>query len=109
MNNQLKLPELQKIMNEFAIQNERAEMTQEVMGDAVDDALTAPGSEEEENRVVSQVLDEIGINIGGNMIDAPLAAAQKSAQGEEKSEEKQPMAADTGMNDLEARLNNLRK
>ena len=79
------------------------------MGDAVDDALTAPGSEEEENRVVAQVLDEIGINIGGDMQDAPLTTAQKSAQSEEKSEAKQPMTADTGMSDLEARLNNLRK
>ena len=39
MNKQMNLPALQNIMREFERQNERMEMTQEVMGDAVDDAF----------------------------------------------------------------------
>ena len=45
MNRQMNLPALQKIMREFEVQNERMEMTSEVMGDAVDDVfevLAAP-------------------------------------------------------------------
>jgi charged multivesicular body protein 2A len=39
MNRQLNLPQLQNIMREFERQNERMEMTSEMMGDAVDDAM----------------------------------------------------------------------
>lgn len=39
MGRQLNLPNLQNIMREFERQNERMEMTSEMMGDAVDDAL----------------------------------------------------------------------
>ncbi len=39
MNRQMNLPALQKIMREFEMQNERMEMTSEVMGDAVDDVF----------------------------------------------------------------------
>lgn len=39
MNKQMNLPALQNIMREFEKQNERMEMTSEVMGDAIDDAF----------------------------------------------------------------------
>ena len=39
MNKQLNMPALQKIMREFERQNERMEMTSEMMGDAIDDAF----------------------------------------------------------------------
>lgn len=39
MNRQMNLPALTKIMREFERQNERMEMTSEMMGDAVDDAF----------------------------------------------------------------------
>ena len=39
MNKQMNLPALTKIMREFERQNERMEMTSEMMGDAVDDAF----------------------------------------------------------------------
>ncbi len=39
MNKQMNLPALQRIMMEFDRQNERMEMTSEVMGDAIDDAF----------------------------------------------------------------------
>ena len=39
MNKQMNLPALTKIMREFERQNERMEMTSEVMGDAIDDAF----------------------------------------------------------------------
>ena len=39
MNKQMNLPALSNIMREFDRQNERMEMTSEMMGDAVDDAF----------------------------------------------------------------------
>lgn len=39
MNRRLNLPQLQQIMRDFERQNERMEMTSEMMGDAVDDAF----------------------------------------------------------------------
>jgi division protein CdvB (Snf7/Vps24/ESCRT-III family) len=39
MNKKLNMPQLQKIMLEFEKQNERMEMTSDMMGDAVDDAM----------------------------------------------------------------------
>ena len=43
MNKQMNLPALSNIMREFDRQNERMEMTSEMMGDAVDDAFEVCG------------------------------------------------------------------
>ena len=45
MNTKLNLPSLQNILKEFERQNEKMEMTTEVMGDAIDDAFE--GEDEE--------------------------------------------------------------
>ncbi len=39
MNKQLKLPQLQAIMKDFAIESERMEMTEEIMSDTIDDVM----------------------------------------------------------------------
>lgn len=64
LNKQVNLPQLQKIMVEFEMENERAEFMQEAMGDAIDDAMEDETTAEEEDRVVDQVLAEIGIGVG---------------------------------------------
>lgn len=46
------------------MQNEKMEMTQEMMGDAIDDAFEADDEEEETDNLVNQVLDEIGLTAG---------------------------------------------
>ena len=42
-------------------------MTEETMNDALDDILAESGDEEEEEGIVNQVLDEIGIEISGKV------------------------------------------
>ena len=42
----------QKIMVNFQVENERAEMTQEVMGDMLDDAMAEDGDSDEEEKIV---------------------------------------------------------
>ena len=46
MNRQLNLPQIQKIMMEFEKQSEIMDMKEEVMSDAIDDALGDAGDEE---------------------------------------------------------------
>ena len=64
MNKTVNIPSIQKIMVNFQVENERAEMTQEVMGDMLDDAMAEDGDSDEEEKIVGAVLDEIGISLG---------------------------------------------
>lgn len=52
---QVDVPALQKIMVEFARENERSELTGELIGDTIDDALADDGDAEAEDKIVSQV------------------------------------------------------
>ncbi|XP_005062677.1 PREDICTED: charged multivesicular body protein 2a, partial [Ficedula albicollis] len=63
MNRQLKLPQIQRILLEFQKQSELMDMKEELMNDAIDDALGDEDDEDESDAVVSQVLDELGLNL----------------------------------------------
>lgn len=63
MNRQMNLPALQRIAMEFERENDIMDQRQEMMDDAIDD-VTGLEDEEEEEEVVSRVLDEIGIDLG---------------------------------------------
>ncbi|KAF6265596.1 Snf7-domain-containing protein [Scenedesmus sp. NREL 46B-D3] len=83
MNKRMNLPNMQKILMEFEKQNERMEMTSDMMGDAIDDAMEGEGEEEETDDLIGQVLDEIGISTTTQMVsapDMPVAAAAVPAQ-----------------------------
>merc|ERR1711879_416791 len=66
MNAQMNPQKVNKQMMNFARQNEKFEMTQEMMNDAMDDAFAVDSGEED--AVVNQVLDEIGIEINDQMV-----------------------------------------
>lgn len=57
MNRQLNLPQIQRILQEFEKQSEIMDMKEEVMNDAIDDAMEDDGDEEE--RYVSECLSII--------------------------------------------------
>ena len=59
------------------------------MNDAFDDILAESGDEEEEDAIVTQVLDEIGIEISGKMIDAPTAQQGKIGESTKKTDEQE--------------------
>lgn len=126
MNKQMNLPALTKIMRDFERQNEKMEMTSEMMGDAVDDAFEGDEEEEETDNLVNQVLDEIGINLDEQMVAAPgqkvqVASAQAAepqqaeamgagAAGGSGGASHAPAPPGDGIDqDLQARLDNLRK
>lgn len=128
----MNLPQLNQIMMEYAKESEKMEMQQEMIGDTIDDVMDADLDEEEEDKIVGQVLDEIGIDLTGAVPEAPLAqpaavakaapaaasalppaapvaAGAASASGAGSASAAAAPSSDSAISDLEARLNNLRR
>uniref|UniRef100_A0A7S1BRV2 Charged multivesicular body protein 2a n=1 Tax=Corethron hystrix TaxID=216773 RepID=A0A7S1BRV2_9STRA len=109
-NKAIDIPRINKMMADFMKENEKSELVQEMLGDAIDDTLEQEGDAEETEKIVSQVLDEIGIDFDENIPDAPLKPAGVSATPTESKAQPEAIGAnDAAFNDLEARLNNLKK
>jgi len=53
-----------------------------MMDDMIDDTMAEDGEEEEENAVINKVLDEIGIDLSQQLVDAPMGGAQQAVAGE---------------------------
>ena len=83
------------------------------MGDAIDDAMADEDAEEEEERIVGQVLDEIGINFGEELPTAATGmqdpATAQSVPTQKVAEPVGGGGGDAALSDLEARLNNLKR
>jgi len=114
MNKKMNANTINKIVMEFERENEKTEMTEEMMSDAIGEAFDDGETEEEEDKIVNQVLDEIGVSLSGELLSAPTSAVNEQPVANEK----QPVAAlaedgdqedDAAVSDLEARLNNLRR
>ncbi|GLV37165.1 Vacuolar protein sorting 2 [Carabus blaptoides fortunei] len=114
MNRQLNMPQIQRILQEFEKQSEIMDMKEEMMNDAIDDAMEDDADEEETDAVVSQVLDELGLQLNDQLSGLPQATGSLAAGAT-----KQPAAAAAaaaaggGLSDadadLQARLDNLRR
>src|SRR6266436_226244 len=65
MNRGLNLPQIQRIMNEFEKESATMDMKEEMMSDAVDDVMDdeAEDEEEEGDKILKEVLDEIGVGL----------------------------------------------
>jgi charged multivesicular body protein 2A len=128
MNKAVDVPAINKMMAEFEKENMKSEMMQEIMGEAIDGAMD--NDEEEEDRVVAQVLDEIGIAMSEGIPNAPelglgggvtngavkadggkvaLAAGDNGGNDTGDAGSGGGGASDTALSDLEARLNNLKR
>ncbi|KAH7908022.1 vacuolar sorting protein DID4 [Hygrophoropsis aurantiaca] len=73
MNRGLNLPGIQKIMTEFEKESSMMDMKEEMMSDAVDDVMDdeAEDEEEEGDKILKEVLDEIGVGLSQQLTDAP--------------------------------------
>jgi len=85
MNRQLNLPQIQKILHEFEKQSEIMDMKEEMINEVIDDAMEDEGDEEETDAVVTQVLDELGLQLGDQLSGLPstsggLATGTKTPQ-----------------------------
>ncbi|OAJ43406.1 hypothetical protein BDEG_26769 [Batrachochytrium dendrobatidis JEL423] len=96
MNKQINLPQISKIMMDFEQESEMMDMKEEMMNDAIDDVMEDGDEEEESDRIINEVLDEIGISVNQSLADAPNS--KLNAKAEEVPED-----------DLQARLNSLRQ
>ena len=118
MNKRMNIPGLQKVMTEFMRENERADMTQEALGDTLDDAMAEEGSADQEDLIVNQILAELGMGIAESVPEAPKTMDESSnVVSDHKvtiaspagSNSIEPTTNDPQLSDLEIRLNNLRK
>ncbi|GJQ72088.1 hypothetical protein Trydic_g3185 [Trypoxylus dichotomus] len=80
MNNILKPEQVAATVNAFGQASMKMDMTEEMINDSLDDILNESGDEEESDNIVTQVLDEIGIEISGKVSEAP--APEKGKLGE---------------------------
>ncbi|KAG5501497.1 hypothetical protein JKF63_03326 [Porcisia hertigi] len=89
MNTKMNIPEMQKIMREFEKQNEMMGMKEEMMNDAVDDAMDDDGMEEEETeQEIQKVMDEAGLDFRTKIgiTDTTLPQRGTETQGETDEE-----------------------
>ena len=77
MNRGLNLPQIQRIMNDFERESATMDMKEEMMNDAVDDVMDDDLEDEEEegDKILKQVLDEIGVGISQQVRVACVCAA----------------------------------
>ncbi len=85
-------------MKEFSKESMKLGMTEEAIDDVLNDVMG--DNEEEEDAVVQQVLDELGIETASKIAGAPTPAAGSIATGD-------PVAG-TDTADIEAQLERLR-
>lgn len=106
MNKQMNLPQIQRIMAEFERQSEIMDMKEEMMNDAIDDVIGDEEDEEESDAVVSQVLDELGVQLNQQLGDLPQAVSSLNPSAQKA---KAAVAVTDADADLQARLDNLRR
>lgn len=114
MNKAVNVPTLTQMMADFERENAKTEMMQEMMGDAIDDALADDGNEEEEDKIVNQVLDEIGVSFVEELPETNGLANPASTNAESPIKVAQTAGGvggdeDPALSELEARLNNLKR
>lgn len=78
MNKQMNLPQIQQILHEFEKQSEIMDMKEEMINDVIDDAMEDEGDEEEGDAIVSQVLDELGLQLTDQLSGLPQASGSLS-------------------------------
>lgn len=71
MNARLNMPQLNAIMQQFANETGKMEDTQEMMGEAIDDAFDAVDDEEAEKEVVDQVMEELKLDMSAGLRAVP--------------------------------------
>lgn len=110
MNRSMNLPALQRIAMEFEKENDIMDQRQEMMDDAIDD-VTGLEDEEEGEEVVEQVLEEIGIDLKAAMGETPQGLQREGVQESRIAQAVGggAVGADQGDDDLQARLDSLRR
>jgi len=111
MNKAVNVPVINKMMADFEKENMKTEMMQEIMGEMLDDAMEEDGDVDETDKIVSQVLDEIGVSFGNEIPNVTGTTGVLASSG--NTGVKVPALAsgtdDSAVEDLQRRFNNLDK
>ncbi|KAI9745154.1 MAG: ESCRT-III subunit protein did4 [Claussenomyces sp. TS43310] len=108
MNRSMNLPALQRIAMEFEKETDIMDQRQEMMDDAIDDSMGAD-EELEGDEVVEQVLEEIGVDLRQAMGETPQGLQSNATPEGRVAEAVGGGGADPGDDDLQARLDSLRR
>lgn len=106
MNEHLSPQQVGQIMQEFSKESAKMDMSEEMINETLDDILTESGDESEENVIVSRILDEIGIEVGGQISKAP--APSRAKIGDAAQKKKQHAQEDEEAAEIEAQLARLK-
>ncbi|KAF7718523.1 DOA4-independent degradation protein [Penicillium ucsense] len=116
MNRQMNLPALQRITMEFERENEIMDERQEMMDDAIDEATGMEDDEAEGEDIVKEVLDEIGVDLTQALGETPSGEIQRESASNVRVAQAiggggggVGGAPDAGDDDLQARLDSLRR
>ncbi|KAK3357283.1 Snf7-domain-containing protein [Lasiosphaeria hispida] len=109
MNATMNLPSLQRIAMEFERENDIMEQRQEMMDDAIDDAMDVGAEEEEGDEVVERVLEEIGVDLSQALGETPSGLQSHTVPEGKIAQAVGGGGADPGDDDLQARLDSLRR
>jgi len=108
MNRTMNLPAIQNIMMEYEKESEIMDMKEEMMNDVIDDVMEEEEDAEETEEIVNKVLDEIGIDLNQELVDAPTGGMKQSqAAAAERIPQAEGVMSDDAA--LQARLDNLRR
>lgn len=118
MNRSMNLPQLSRIAQEFSRENDLMDQKQEFMDDAIDDAMADDEELEEDEQVdeiLNKVLDEIGVDLNTTLKDTPNTihagevAVTNGKVAQAVGGSGQATGGDFDENDLQARLDSLKK
>ncbi|KAL7457047.1 hypothetical protein ACHAWC_008520 [Mediolabrus comicus] len=100
---------MNKVLLDFQRENEKANMKEEMMNDALAEAFDESDVEEEADLVTNQVLAELGVELDTQMVglDAPSKAPPKKEGTEDKISTEEEEALMDALPDLKARLDAL--
>jgi len=80
LNRQLNNTQLTKIMMMFEREGEYMELKQEMMDDTIDDIMSNPLDDEQEEELINQIMDEIGIETMKNLNAPPIGGKGKQEE-----------------------------
>ncbi|XP_077540390.1 charged multivesicular body protein 2b [Haemaphysalis longicornis] len=81
VNKRIKPQDIARTMQEFEKESTKMGMTEELVEDTLNSILDESGDEEEQDAIVTKVLDEIGIEMTGKLANAPSARSDPLGEG----------------------------
>jgi charged multivesicular body protein 2A len=103
MNKGMNLPAISKILMEFERESDMMDMKEGMMSDAVDDVMDDMEDEEEEgDKILKQVLDEIGVDLSQKVRPTVLSVTHVSSYSLQLMDTPSGLAVSTPMTSRQA-------